>query len=336
MNGPYISLQQSYIWLQVSICFCGILLCNFAMNVKTEKMKITLSGSLGHIGRSLTQELVQKNHSVTVISSNTERQKDIKDLGATAAIGSLEDADFITSAFVGADAVFCMVPPANYFDHSLDLLSYYEILGNNYAKAIAQSGVKQVINLSTIGGNMEKGNGILLGAHHVENILNALSSDVAITHIRPTEFYYNLLPQAQSAKANGFISSNIDADVTNSWVSPKDIASVVAEEITTPLSGRKVRYVASDEVAYHELVAILGEAIGNPDLKWVTLTNEQMRDGLEAAGIQPAIATGMTEMYASIDSGLLYEHYNLHKPDMMGKVKMKDFAEDFAKAYQGL
>lgn len=299
-------------------------------------MKITLAGSLGHIGRPLTQELVQKGHSVTVISSNAERQKDIEAMGATAAIGSLEDVGFITSAFTGADAVFCMVPPANYFDHSLDLPGYYQRLGNNYAQAIAQTGVKKVVNLSTIGGNMDKGNGLLLGGHHVESILNELSSDIAITHIRPTEFYYNLLPQVHSAKENGFIASNIGGKIVNAWVSPTDIASVIAEEITSPLAGRKVRYVASDELTYNELAAILGEAIGNPDLKWVTITDEQMQDGLEAAGMQPAIAAGLTEMCASINSGLLYEHYNQHKPTVMGKVKMKDFAKDFAEAYNQL
>ncbi len=35
-------------------------------------MKITITGSLGHISKPLTQELVQKGHSITVISSNTE------------------------------------------------------------------------------------------------------------------------------------------------------------------------------------------------------------------------------------------------------------------------
>lgn len=308
----------------------------FCNEPKTEKMNITLAGSLGHIGRSLTQELVQKGHSVTVISSNTERQKNIEAMGATAAIGSLEDVDFITSAFAGADAAFCMVPPANYFDHKLDLPGYYQRLGNNYAQAITQTGVKNIVNLSTIGANMAKGNGLLLGAHHVENILNELSSDVAIAHIRPTEFYYNLLPQVHSAKENGFMASNIGGDVVNAWVSPTDIASVITEEITSPLTGRKVRYVASDEVTYDELAAILGEAIGNPDLKWVTITDEQMQDGLVAAGMQPAIAAGLTEMCASINSGLLYEHYNLHKPALMGDVKMRDFAEDFAEAYNQL
>jgi uncharacterized protein YbjT (DUF2867 family) len=38
-------------------------------------MKIIVTGSLGHISKLLTQELVQKNHQVTVISSNPERQK---------------------------------------------------------------------------------------------------------------------------------------------------------------------------------------------------------------------------------------------------------------------
>ncbi|MFD2825252.1 NAD(P)H-binding protein [Leeuwenhoekiella polynyae] len=299
-------------------------------------MKITLSGSLGHIGRPLTQELVQKGHLVTVISSNAERQKDIEAIGATAAIGSLEDVDFINSAFTGVDAVFCMVPPANYFDHHLDLLAYYKNLGNNYAQAIAQSGVKKAVNLSSIGAHMKEGNGILQGTFYVESILNVLPSDVAITHIRPTEFYYNLLPQVHSAKENGIIASNIEGEVINAWVSPADIASVIAEEITSPLAGHKVRYVVSDELTYYELAKILGESIGNPHLKWVTLADNQLTEGLKAAGMQPAIAAAMTEMYAAINSGLLYEHYNQHKPKNMGEVKMKDFAKDFAKAYNQL
>ncbi len=158
-------------------------------------MKIIVTGSLGHISKPLTQELVQKGHSVTVVSSKSEKQKEIEALGAAAAIATLEDVDFLTATFSGADAVYSMVPPANYFDHSLDLLAYYHRLGNNYAQAIGQSGVKRAVNLSTIGGNLEKGSGILLGAHDVEEILNKLLPDVAITHMRPTSFYYNYANQ---------------------------------------------------------------------------------------------------------------------------------------------
>jgi uncharacterized protein YbjT (DUF2867 family) len=229
-------------------------------------MKIIVTGSLGNISKPLTEELVQKGHQVTVISSNLEKSKEIENLGAIAAIGSLEDVSFLSKTFQNADAVYTMVPPANYFDHSLDLLGYYERLGSNYATAIEKTGVNKVINLSTIGGHLDKGNGILRGAHHVENILNKLSNDVSITHIRPTEFYYNLLPQVHSAKSNGFIGSNIGNDVINSWVSPKDIAAAIANEIEIGVSGRKVRYVASEEITYDELATILGEAIGNKEI----------------------------------------------------------------------
>ena len=205
-------------------------------------MKITITGSLGHIGKPLAQELVQKEHTVTVISSNPEKQKEIEAMGAIAAIGSLEDVDFIAASFADADVVYSMVPPANYFDHGLDLLGYYRRLGNNYAQAIMQSGIQRVINLSSIGAHLDGGNGILRGTYHVEIFLNELSTDVSITHIRPTEFYYSFLPQVYSAKNNGFIASNISNEVVNSWVSPLDIANAIAEEITTPFTGRKVRF----------------------------------------------------------------------------------------------
>lgn len=297
-------------------------------------MKVIVTGSLGHISQPLTKELVQKGHAVTVISSKADKQKDIEAKGATAAIGSLEDVDFLTATFTGADAMYTMVPPANYFDHDLDLLAYYHRVGNNYAQAIQQSGVKHVVNLSTIGGNLEKGSGLLLGAHGVENILNKLSSDVAITHMRPVGFYYNLYGYADLIKKEGFIAANYGADNKIVWVSPIDIAAAIAQEIVTPLAGRKVRYVASDELTGNETASILGAAIGKPDLKWIIITNEQMQTGLEAAGMQPRIAAGMVEMYASLHSGLLLEDYYRNKPAVMGKVKLTDFAKEFAEVFK--
>jgi uncharacterized protein YbjT (DUF2867 family) len=292
-------------------------------------MKIIVTGSLGNISKPLAQELLQKGHTVTVISSNPEKQKDIEMLGAIAAIGSLEDVDFLTSTFTGADAVYCMVPPNNYFDHSLDLIAYYRRLGHHYAQAIEQSGVKRVVNLSTIGAHLEKSSGILLGAHDVQDILDKLPN-VAITHIRPTSFYYNLYSYAEMIKEQGFIAANYGADDVIPWVSPIDIAAAVAEELVTPPEEKKVRYVASEELTGNETARILGEAIGKPGLKWILISDEENLNSLEAIGMNKQIAAGLVEMYASLHSGLLSEHYNRNKPAVMGKVKLVDFAKEFA------
>ena len=296
-------------------------------------MNITLTGSLGHIGKPLTHQLIAEEHTVTVISSNPARSKEIVAAGAIPAIGTLQDVDFLASTFKGAEVVYTLAPPANYFDHNLDLLGYFQTLGSSFAEAIRRAEIKRVVNLSSIGAHLDKGNGILEGTYHVENILNDLPKDVAITHLRPTEIYYNLFQFIDLIKNQGIIASNVEESDLNVWVSPQDIAACVAEEISTPSSGRKVRYVASDELTYKEVAGILGSAIGKPDLQWVTITDNQMRQGLESVGMQPAIAQGMVEMYAAIHRGLLYEDYNVHQPQALGQVKMKDFAREFAAVY---
>ena len=297
-------------------------------------MKIIVTGSLGNISKPLTEGLVQKGHAVTVISSKAEKQKEIEALGATAAIGSLEDAGFLTATFSGADAVYCMVPPNNYFDPNFDLMAFYQKLGNNYAEAIRQSGVKRVVNLSTFGAHLDKGNGILLGAHQVEQILNGLPEEISITHMRPTSFYYNLLSYAPMIKSARIIAANYGAADVIPWVSPIDIAAAVAEELEIPFTGRKIRYVASEELTGNETAQILGEAIGKPDLKWVLISDEEAEKGLLGVGISPKIAAGLTEMYAGLHSGLIAEDYNRHKPTEMGKVKLKDFVQGVAAAFK--
>lgn len=296
-------------------------------------MKIIVTGSLGHISKPLSIELLQKGHEVVIISSNPEKQKEIEALGATAAIGSLEDVDFLTANFNGADAVYCMIPPNNYFDQSLDLIGYYRRLGTNYAKAIMQSGVKRVINLSTIGAHLQKGSGILLGAHNVQDILNELPAEVSITHMRPTSFFYNLYVYLKMIKNQGAIITNYGTQTKIPWVSPVDIAEAVAEEILAPFTGRKIRYVASEELTGQETASILGAAIGVPDLKWVLATNEQVLTGLVTAGMNEQIAAGLVEMYASLQNGLLSEDYFSNRPAVVGKVKLRDFAKEFANQY---
>ncbi len=293
-------------------------------------MKIIVTGSLGHISRPLTEQLTRSGHAVTVISSNPDKQKDIEALGATAAIGSLEDVYFLTTTFTGADAVYCMIPPRNYRDHSLDVPDFVRRLSENYAQAIEGSGVKRAVVLSSIGAHLEKGNGILAVYHTMEATLNRLK-EVAITFMRPTSFYYNLLGYTAMIR-QGFIAVNYGEEKIV-WVSPKDIAAAIADEIVVPLTGRKVRYVASDERTGKETAAVIGAAIGNPALVWQIIPDDQYTAALTAVGLQPSIAAGMTEMWAAARSGYLWEDYNLHKPAPAGNVKLEEYASEFAEAF---
>jgi uncharacterized protein YbjT (DUF2867 family) len=296
-------------------------------------MKITLTGSLGNIGLPLTKDLVSKKQAVTVISNNPERKKDIEAAAAKAAIGSMENADFLTSAFSGADAVFVMEPPVSFFNHNLNIQSYYSELGHNFVKAILGSGVKHVVHLSSIGGNMSEGNGVLVFHHLVETIIRELPSAISLTHVRPLGFYYNLLGFIPGIKKTGKIMANYGSDDIIPWASPLDIAEVIAEELAASGQGRKFRYVASDELSCNKTAAILGAAIGKPDLKWEIISDDQMQAALISIGMAPVLAAGLVEMNAAMHCGKLFEDYRQHTPTVFGKVKMADYAKEFAKIY---
>jgi len=298
-------------------------------------MNIVLTGSLGNIGRPLTQGLVQNGHSVTVISSKDERKKDIEALGAKAAVGTMQDADFLSATFNGADIVYLMETldvAGGFFNQDVDFVAAISKIGENYKQAVERSGVKRVVHLSSVGAHMEKGNGILVFHYNVEHILKQLPDDVAIKFMRPVGFYNNLFSFIRNIKGQGRIISNYGGDKKEPWVSPLDIAAAITEEIEKPFEGRAVRYIASDEASPNEVARILGEAIGKPDLKWSVIPDEQLLNTWLGAGMNRQIAQGFVEMQASQGSGVLYEDYYRHRP-VPGKVKLAAFAKEFAAIY---
>jgi uncharacterized protein YbjT (DUF2867 family) len=297
-------------------------------------MKIAVTGSLGHISKPLTEMLVQKGHTVTVISSTDERKKAIAALEATAAIGSMTDADFLTETFRGQDIVYVMESLGHnfFFDHNMDVQEEIAKIGRAYKKAIENSGVKRVVHLSSIGAHTDTGNGMLAFHHKVENLFNELPADVSIKFMRPVGFYYNMFAFIQSIKTQGTIVQNYGGDEKEPWVAPLDIAKVIAEEMESSFAGRTIRYIASDEVSPNDVAKILGESIGKPDLKWMAIPDEQMLSGMMAAGMNPKTAKGLVEMNASRRNGILYEDYRRNKP-VLSATKLKDFAKEFAKVY---
>ena len=298
-------------------------------------MNIVITGSLGNIGKPLTAELVQKGHAVTVISSKTERQKDIEALGAEASIGSMKDANFLTKTFTGADIVYLMEAwegIGSIFDKEIDFIAGFHEIANNYKKAVIASGVKNIVHLSSVGAHSATGYGSLSAHYDVENILKQLPIDVSIKFMRPVGFYTNLFRSLKTIQEKGAIISNYGGDKKEPWVSPLDIATAIIEEMELPFQGRTVRYIASDEASPNEIAKILGEAIGKPDLKWLEISDEQMLDGMLAMGVNPKIASGMVEMQASQRSGLLFEDFYRHKPTF-GKTKLTDFVKQFALVY---
>jgi uncharacterized protein YbjT (DUF2867 family) len=285
---------------------------------------------LGNVSKPLAEKLVAAGHSMTVISSKTEKAKEIEALGAKAAIGSIEDIGFLTKTFTGADAVYTMVPP-NF--GTGNWVKYIAGIGENYAAAIKSSGVKNVVNLSSMGAHMPDGCEPVSGLFFVEKAMNELD-DVNVKHLRPGFFFPNFLTQIGMIKNMGIMGGNYGENAKRVLVHPADIAEVAAEELQNlSFKGKSIRYIASDEKSTHEVAAILGKAIGKPEIPWVNIKDEDTLGGMLQAGVPEEIAKNYTEMGVAMRSGEMASEYNANRPSSFGKTKLEAFAPVLAAAF---
>ena len=293
-------------------------------------MRYVVTGSLGNVSKPLAEKLIAAGHSVTIVSSKTEKVEQIVALGAKAAIGSVEDVVFLTKTFHGADAVYTMVPP-NF--GARDWKQYITLIGQNYAAAIKSSGVKNVVNLSSIGAHMPQGCGPVSGLHFEEEALNDLEG-INVLHLRAGVFYINFLSNIGMIKEMGFMGGNYGENAKLALVHPDDIADVAAQELEDlTFKGKNIRYVVSEEVTTNEVAYALGRAIGKPQLAWVDFKDEDNLSGMIKAGMPEEIATNFTEMGAAMRSGEMASDYLAHRPSSFGKTKLETFAPYFAAVY---
>jgi len=282
-------------------------------------MKYVLLGSLGNISKPLAQNLVDAGHSVTIISSKAEKTAQIEAIGAKAAIGSVEDIGFLTKTFAGADAIYTMVPP--------------NFGSGDWKKSIKAAGVKNVVNLSSIGAHMPDSCGPVSGLYFVEKALNGLDN-VNVIHLRAGFFFQNYLGNIGMIKHMGIIGGNYGEGTKLALVHTNDIADAATYELLSlSFKGKSIRYVVSDEKTTNEVAAILGKAIDKPELPWINFKDEDTLAGMLQAGLPEEIAKNYTEMGAAMRSGEMASEYNSNKPTVFGKTKLEAFAPVFAAVY---
>jgi uncharacterized protein YbjT (DUF2867 family) len=292
-------------------------------------MKIIITGSLGNISQPLAKMLLAAGHQVTVISSNAAKTAAIKALGGIPAIGSLEDVAFLTHTFAGADAVYTMIPPHLTTN---DFKEYATAIANAYATALQQSGVKRIVNLSSIGAHLESGTGPIAGIHHVEGILNAIP-DIAIKHVRAPFFYYNFFNNIDMIKHMGIIGGNYPADTRIILIHPEEIAATIAAEIQQPFTGKSIRYIFNDDRTAADVARVLGAAIDKPELPWVPFEDEQTIQAMVQNGMSAEMANRFVELGVALRTNILWEDFDHNKPAVRGGRTLEDFAVEFAARY---
>src|SRR4028119_2005738 len=203
-----------------------------------------ITGSLGYISRPVVEGLVKQGKHVQVITSKSDKTKEIEKLGAKALVGDVNDAAFLNEAFKGAEVVYTMIPP---IWQTTNWRKDQNQISDNYIAAIKSNGIKYVVNLSSVGAHVGEGCGPVDGLYDFEQKLNKVEG-LHVKHLRPSYFFHNFLAQIPMIKGAGIMGGNFGGKGTLFLVHPKNIAEAALEELLNlSFTGSSVRYIIGDE-----------------------------------------------------------------------------------------
>jgi len=294
-------------------------------------MKFIVTGAAGHVSKPLTELLLEKGHDVTVVGRNHKNLESLIKLGAKAAVGDLADVSFLTETFEAADGLYLMLPPMwDSEDQKKQSVQYAE----NFSAAIRATGVKNVVFLSSYGAHRHHDAGAISGCGLAEVVLNELDT-VNVLNLRAGYFYSNLLLSLDLVKTSGHLGNMFTIpDETFTVVDTDDVARAAAEALDTlNFKGHSHRYVISDLTGTDEIASLIGKEIGIPDLRWVKFAAADMKRALLSFGFAEGAANSYVEMFATLDTGLLFEDIQRTKPKIAG-TRIEDFAKLWATAYR--
>lgn len=241
---------------------------------------IVLLGSSGQITSRLARTLLARGHAVRVLGRNAGALASLEAAGAQVAAGHPADAAFLARAFAGAQAVYTMTPPCH---DEPDMRAAQDRIGTATVQALREARVPRVVNLSSIGAELPHGTGPIEGLHAQEQRLAALD-ETSLLNLRPGSFMENFLPLAGVVAAAGVLPGMEAPDAAIPMVATRDIADVAARELATPGHDGVLLLHAASHATMREAAAVLGAAVGKPDLPYVQTPPAEAMAMLRAQG----------------------------------------------------
>lgn len=262
-----------------------------------------IMGASGNTGHTVAENLLAREQKVRVIGRNAAHLKPLAAKGAEIFVADVSDTAALTKAFDQADSAYVMIPPNI---TSNDPLGYSNRVSDAIAAAVQTAGTKNVVALSSIGADKPSGTGPVLGLHHLEQKLNQISS-ANVLHVRAAYFMENTLPQVSAIRKMGYSVGPLRPDLKLPMIATRDIGTAAADALLHPtVTGKQTRELLGQrDLSYNEVAAVLGKAIGTPDLKYVQLSDDQARGAMVEMGMSDQAARLLLEMAASLNSGYM-------------------------------
>lgn len=261
--------------------------------------KYAVIGITGQVGSHLADQLIENGEFIRAVVRNPAKAAGWASRGVEIAVAELHDADALTKAFTGMDAVFVMTPPmfgsTDPINEHLDMLKALK-------SAIIGSGVKKIVYLSSVGGQHSEGTGAIKKLYDMEQAFADLP--VASAGIRAAWFMENYAGAIAHAAETGYLGSFLNpTSFAIPMIAAGDIGKLAAELLQQTWDGKRIielegpcRYAADD-------VALVLSTYLKLPVTAQPIPEDQHTDTYVSFGFTPEAALLMTEMTGGFNKG---------------------------------
>ncbi len=263
-----------------------------------EVMAIVITTPTGQIGSRVTRLVIQAGERPTLLVRNASKLSPEVRAASNVIEGDLSDKAFVLEATKGATALFWLIP-TDY--RSEDPVGDILKLGHNAAAAIKENKIEHTVLISSMGAE-KRGGDFIGGLGQVEDLL--LETGANVVFIRPGYFFSNLFGNLDTLK-QGILPTTIPVDLEVPWNDPNDVGEVAAARLLNrSWSGQSVQYVAGPRsLTYNDVAQIISENAGK-QVQAIRVGDDQLREGLTAAGFSKGAVEGFVGMGHRIGGGI--------------------------------
>ena len=156
-------------------------------------------------------------------------------------------------------------------------------------------------------------------------------------HLRAGYFFENFFWQIGTIQRFGMLAGTMRADLSIPMIATRDIGARAAEALLRrDFRGHQTRELLGPaDLTQAEAAAVIGNAIGRPDLKYSQLPHEQVEQAMLQMGLARGAARSLNEMYAAFNEGKIQVQESRSPANTTPSTFETFVAEEFVPRFRG-
>lgn len=245
-------------------------------------MSILVTGATGKIGEVLVKLLKEQGSQITVFARDANKAAE-KFPGVKVAAGDITNFDSFRAAAKGHERVF--------------LLTNSPHLEAGLCGVAKEEGVKHVVRISCWLADAGGEQGTLFQLHGQAEV-DTLKLGIAVTHLRPSDFFQNFLTHANSIKHQGVFYHALHPDTRLGSIDVHDIAAVAARVLRDPIethAGLAYTLTGPQALTREEAAQTASKVLGKK-VQQVQVDDAQLAKALQQHGIPGRMSYLLTNL----------------------------------------